>query len=153
MSGVYKNIEKYRILNRISKMDFYTLIGLTSTGYAAMVKNNTIKLSTLMIIAEKLNVSLADLLKDEIKTSLGNLRQDENKTAKPEPAYAINPLLLEPEVITSITRLPINDQEKMTLINDKVNLMQLHLKILLEKNGQLERQVEKFQEEIDRLVQ
>jgi DNA-binding Xre family transcriptional regulator len=153
MSGIYRNIEKYRILNGISKMDFYNLIGLSSTGYAAMVKNNSIKLSTLILIAHKLKVSLPDLLKDEIKASLNHLSQEDNKPVKPAPTYAINPLLLEPEIIDTVTRLSISDAEKMTLINDKVNLMQLHLKILLEKNSQLEREVEKFQEEMDRLVQ
>ncbi len=153
MSGIYKNIEKYRIINGISKMDFYDLIGLSSTGYAAMVKNNSIKFSTLILIADKLKVSLPDLIKDEIKASLSKLPQNEKQSVKSAGTYAINPSLLEPEMINAVSRLPISDAEKMAIINDKVSLLQLHLKTLIQKNETLELETERFQQEIDRLVQ
>lgn|GEM_PF-6286047 len=47
-------------------MEFYKLIGMSSTGYNQMFENNSMKIATLERIAEVLNVSATDLLAESV---------------------------------------------------------------------------------------
>lgn len=61
-----KLVDRIRKSRGISKMDFYKLIGMSSTGYNQMFENNSMKIATLEKIAEVLHVSATDLLAESI---------------------------------------------------------------------------------------
>lgn len=77
---VYQQIEKFREMRKIPKMEFYKLIGMSSKGYVQMVQNNSIKLSTLQKMADVLKVEIGDFfpsdknkdIAQEETTSYGN---------------------------------------------------------------------------------
>jgi DNA-binding Xre family transcriptional regulator len=153
MSDIYKNIDKCRMLKGIPKKDFLDQIEMTGVGYTAMEKNKSIKLNTLMLIAQKLNVSLTDLLENEIKLSYDYVLENNEHSTKPAVSYFINPVLLEQESISRIVNLPINDAEKVILLSERISLMQSHLKIILDSSGEQEKQLERLQRQIDILIQ
>lgn len=47
-------------------MDFYSQIGLTGQGYSRMFENDSMKVSTLLKIAEVLQVSVTELLGEKL---------------------------------------------------------------------------------------
>jgi len=61
-----KLVDRIRKSRGISKMEFYKLIGMSSTGYNQMFENNSMKIATLERIAEVLNVSATDLLAESV---------------------------------------------------------------------------------------
>jgi len=61
-----KLVDRLRKSRGISKMDFYKMIGMSSTGYNQMFENKSMKIATLEKIAEVLHVSAADLLAESI---------------------------------------------------------------------------------------
>lgn len=150
MSDVFHNIEVYLLKRGMYKIDLCRQIGMTANGYAEMEKRNSLKLSTLMDIARTLKVSLADLLQEEIKASMDYVPEDEIR-ASPNTSveHFIKPELLEPESIDRITQLPLKEEEKNGLLVERINLLQLYIKIALEKNAQQRQQIEKLQREID----
>lgn len=52
-------IEKLLLDRKISKMDFYAQIGMSSTGFNQSLENNSMKVSTLQKIAEVLGIPIS----------------------------------------------------------------------------------------------
>jgi DNA-binding Xre family transcriptional regulator len=153
MDSVYDKIESYISSKGMYKIDLCRQIGMTANGYAEMEKRNSLKLSTLIEIARTLKVSLADLLEGEITESLNNVPNGETQPSQNTSAlHTIKPHLLEQESIDAIVKLPIGEEEKRVLLSERIGLLQLHLKIAIEKNIQQAQQIEKMQREIERLV-
>lgn len=154
MQGVYSKIEAYISRRGMYKIDLCRQIGMTANGYAAMVKSNTIKLSTLVEIARTLKAPLTDLLNEEIKASFGDVPESEIQLYPgTSVAHTIKPELLEPESIDQINQLPISEEARAAILSERISLLQLHLKIALERNSRQQQQIEDLQNEIDRSVQ
>lgn len=53
-----QQIDELREMRKIPKMEFYTMIGMSSKGYSQMFENGSLKISTLERIAEVLEVPI-----------------------------------------------------------------------------------------------
>jgi transcriptional regulator with XRE-family HTH domain len=69
---IYDKIENTRKNRNFKKMDFYAAIGMTGTGYADMVKNNSMKIAILEKIANVLNVPVSYFFSAEEKIPDGD---------------------------------------------------------------------------------
>lgn len=118
MVTVYINIDNYRKLRGLPKMEFYKLIQMSDVGYAAMVKNHTIKLATLEKIAAVLNISIFELLDDKANQSQ---TPTEKEWQMPPPVF--------PENTDYIMKLDIPDSDKMVMLREKISLLSLQLQI------------------------
>jgi DNA-binding Xre family transcriptional regulator len=115
VSNIYKTIEGLRKLQGIGKMEFYRLVEMTSVGYATMVKNDTMKLSTLKKIAEVLKTSLADILDEE-------MRDESQVDFKTSPA-------IDEEITAEILDDSISDAEKIIILKDRITSLSSQLKM------------------------
>lgn len=57
-----RTIDKLLIDKKIPKMEFYSHLGMTATGYTQMWEKDTMRVSTLKRIAEILEIPLIELL-------------------------------------------------------------------------------------------
>lgn len=74
-----KFVDQLRKSRGISKMEFYKLIGMSSTGYNQMFENNSMKIATLEKIAEVLKIPATELLAESITSEpLENYSKDGN---------------------------------------------------------------------------
>lgn len=62
MLFIYNKIERLRKEKGLSKMDFYKAVGMTDTGFRQAKENNSLKVVTLIKIAEVLDVAPEYLL-------------------------------------------------------------------------------------------
>jgi DNA-binding Xre family transcriptional regulator len=118
MLGIYRKIDYYRKLRGLPKMEFYKLIQMSDVGYSAMVKNHTVKLTTLEKIANVLNISIFELLHEEPTQSQTPTQKE---WQMPPPLF--------PENTDYIMQLDIPDSDKIVMLREKISLLSLQLQI------------------------
>ena len=74
---IFNRIEKVMNEKKVPKMEFYSKIGMTNTGFAKAVSNKNIKISTLLKIAEVLETPIEYFLDEKVTDKIEEKVTDE----------------------------------------------------------------------------
>ncbi len=83
----YNKIENIRKQKKVSQRDLCKIIGITTVGYSKMIREESIKVSTLEKIAKVLEVPVIYFFTDDVTPT--------NQVAEPSTPYGTNKLLEE----------------------------------------------------------
>jgi DNA-binding Xre family transcriptional regulator len=90
---VFNKIDRILKQKKISTRQLISGIGITPPGYYSMVKNNDIKLSTLLNICNYLNIDIKEFLTTDL-SEIGNIQeQNLNKEYKKASSSTNNELI------------------------------------------------------------
>lgn len=96
-------------------MEFYNLIDMTSVGYSNMVKNDSMKLSTLKKIAEVLKSSIGEILDEEI----GDESQIDSQLKS----------MTDEDITSEILNDSMTNDEKIIILKDRIESLTSQLKM------------------------